>query len=130
MLSAPDSFPSALNDLRFEHATQSRRQCIGGFTAERRLNKGVTRFITGDRRQQFKYVNHGIIVVRDIVVVTALQRINLWPATVCKLSSKNEIHSFDEPRFTILPLRRMPYISEEAHFISGSSFIGGRASLR
>ena len=60
---------------------------------------------------------------RVVVVITALQRINLRPAAVGKLRGEDELESFDKSRFAILALGGVLDVGEKIHFLRGRAII-------
>src|ERR1017187_2859880 len=123
MLRTPDGHLAVLHDLRLEHATESRRQRLGGLLAPEFVKEGITRLFVGDALEQFENVRHGVVVVSDVVVITALQRINLRPAAVRELRGENEVQSLDESFLAILPFRGLPNAGEQIHFRGGRAVV-------
>src|SRR5688572_93510 len=56
-------------------------------------------------------------------MIITLQRINLRPAAIRKLSGEDELESLDEPRFTIFAFRGVPHVSEEIHLLRGRAVV-------
>src|ERR1035441_6199402 len=123
MLRTPDGFLAVLHDLRLEYTTLFRSQRFGRLLALGIIKEGIARSVVGDALEQFENVRHGVVVVSDVVVITALQRINLRPAAVRELRGENEVQSLDESFLAILPFRGLPNAGEQIHFRGGRAVV-------
>ena len=123
MLGTPDRLFALLLDLHGQHTLDALRQRGFGWYPLDVAEHRISRFAIRDGLEQFQNVRHGIVIERDVIVITAFQRINLRPAAVGELRGADEMQSLDDCRPTILAFRRQPNAREQTDLFRGRAVV-------
>ena len=91
VLGAPNGGGAVDHDLSIEQAIDALGDGFLSALAAFIADKGERLFLSGDLIEELKGIEHGVIVERDLVVVTAFERPALGPAAVGVLGIEEKI---------------------------------------
>ena len=90
-MGAPNGGGAVDHDLSIEQAIDALGDGFLSALAAFIADKGERLFLSGDLIEELKGIEHGVIVERDLVVVTAFERPALGPAAVGVLGIEEKI---------------------------------------